>query len=125
MLVPNDAEALQKCVRLDVRATGGDAFAWSSSWAGVARKPSEHELRSVVHNLIALDRLSDAIDHLRNLQRHWPDKAQVVHMLGWCYEAKEDYPRAVQSFEEAVTLNPKRVESYALLIEILLNAATW
>ena len=121
--VPNDSDALQKYAQvLDLSvSSSADRVRLALLMDQVLRaKPNEHELRfRLIQNLILLDRIAEAADHLRKLERNWPDKAEVLHMLGWCQEAKEDYLQAAQSFQQAVALNPKRIETYALLIQVL------
>jgi tetratricopeptide (TPR) repeat protein len=121
--VPNDANTTQKYVQaLDVRAESvSERVKLILMMEQVLRaKPAEHELRfRLVHNLITLDRVSEAMEHLRKLQPVWKDKAEVLHMLGWCQDAKKEYLKAVRSFEEAIKLEPTKIESWALLGEVL------
>ncbi|MBI2804433.1 MAG: tetratricopeptide repeat protein [Planctomycetes bacterium] len=121
--VPNDVETVQKYARaLDQRARSGDERVQVVlKMEQVLRvKPGEHDLRfRLVHNLIALDRYPEALSQLRKLQGVWHDKAQVLHMIGWCQDAQKEYAQAVRSFEEAKRTNPKQLASYHLLAEVL------
>ncbi len=121
--VPDDPDAVQKYAQaLDARAsTDAERERLTLLMEKVLRvKPNEHAFRMrLVHNLIDLERIPEAIDNLRKLQANWADKAELLHMLGWCYEAKKDYAEAVLAFEEAIKLNPKRIETYSLLAEVL------
>ena len=121
--VPNDADTATKYAQaLDQSAASvGERVQLVLLMEQVLRvRPTQHELRfRLVHHLIALDRIGEAIANLKVLQNHWPDKAEVLHMLGWCHEAKREYLAAVQAFEAAIALDPKRLETYALLAEVL------
>ncbi|MBI1831499.1 MAG: tetratricopeptide repeat protein, partial [Planctomycetes bacterium] len=119
---PNDFDATQKYAELlDRRGDDGDRVHLILLLEQVLRgKPNEHGLRlRLVHNLIALDRFSEAIDHLKRLQASAADKGEVLHMIGWCQDAKKDYGAAAKSFAEAVRVNPKQLKSYALWVEVL------
>src|SRR5262249_39030682 len=84
------------------------------------QRPELHDLRfRLVHNLIAVGRIADAAQQISALAGHWGDPAELKHMLGWCQDAREQYPEAVQSFREAIHLDPTRLDSYALLAEVL------
>lgn len=119
---PGDVDTLQKYAEaLDVRASSvGQRVALVLKMEQVLRvKPNEHALRfRLVHNLIALDRVGEAIDNLRKLQDNWPDKAEILHMLGWCQDARKEYPQAVRAFAEAIRINPRQIRSYALMAEV-------
>jgi len=121
--VPNDADATQKYAELLDRRGGddGERIHLVLLMEQVLRaKPNEHALRlRLVHNLVALDRFSEAINHLKRLQMSSADKAEVLHMVGWCQEAKKDYGAAAKAFAEAVRANPKQIKSYELLVEVL------
>lgn len=119
---PNDADSLQKYVEvLERRADAGDRVRLVLQMEQVLRaKPGEHALRlRLVHNLIALDRIPEAAGNLKKLLNSSLDRAEVLHMLGWCQDATKDYPQAVRSFEEAIRLQPKQIKTYALLAEVL------
>jgi tetratricopeptide (TPR) repeat protein len=121
--VPNDPDTVQKYAEvLDGRAGNvGERVRLVVLMDQVLRvKPNENALRvRLVHNLIALGRHADALDHLQKLLARARDKAEVHHMIGWCLEAKKDYPQAAKAFAMAVKLDPTRIESYALLVEVL------
>ncbi len=121
--VPDDADTTEKYAQaLDMRVESiAERVRLILLMEQVLRaKPGEQEFRMrLVHNLILLDRIAEAIDHLHKLKHVWHDKAEVLHMLGWCQDAKKEYVQAVRSFEEAIKLQPKKIESYALLVEVL------
>lgn len=118
---PNDADTLQKYVAVLDRHVGGERVRLVLLMEQVLRaKPNEHALRMrLVHNLIALDRIAEALDHVVKLQAHWSDQAEYLHLLGWCQDANKDHAKAAESFAQAIRVNPKQIRSYALLAEIL------
>ena len=119
--VPGDVDTLQKYAEvLDVRADASERVELVLKMEQVLRaKPNQKALRMrLVHNLISLDRFNEAIDNLRKLQDSWADKAEISHMLGWCYDAIKNYPQAARSFEGAIRINPQQIRSYALLAEV-------
>ena len=120
--VPNDVDTVQKYAQVLDRhvESYSDQVRLILLLEQVLRvKPNEHELRlRLVHNLIALDRYGEAIDNLKKLEKHSGDKAEVLHMIGWCQDAKTDYAQAARSFEEAIKLKPTQIKSYALLAEV-------
>ena len=91
VFAPNDADTVQKyAVVLDRRVeSGGERVRLVLLMEQVLRvKPNEHALRfRLVHNLIALDRIAEALDNVKRLQTKWSDKAQIMHLLGWCQDA--------------------------------------
>ncbi len=119
---PGNVDTLQKYAEaLDVRATDvGERVELVLKMEQVLRaKPNQQALRMrLVHNLIFLDRVGEAIDNLRKLQDSWADKAEILHMLGWCYDAVKNYPQAARCFEDAIRINLKQIRSYALLAEV-------
>jgi tetratricopeptide (TPR) repeat protein len=126
-LAPEDVDSAQKYVEiLDRRPDDADPEDLVVRMENVLRfKSDQHELRfRLVHNLLLLDRTAEALANLKKLQTTWPDKAEVLHMIGWCQEALREYPQAVQSFEEAIRINPKQIRSYALLAEVLQDRLT-
>lgn len=123
VFVPDDADTVQKYAEaLDRGAdTVGERVRVVLLMEQVLRvKPREDALRlRLVTHLIVLDRLSEAIDNLRKLERTWPDRADILHKLGWCLEAKKEYTHAIRSFEEALRVNPKQLKTYPVLVEVL------
>lgn len=120
--VPNDVDTVQKYAEaMDLSAEGGERVKLILLMEQVLRsKPNEQALRfRLVHNLIALDRVTEATDNLRKLQTTWPDKAEILHMLGWSHEANKEYDQAVQALDGATKINPKLLKSYRLLAEVL------
>ena len=128
LLVPNDPDTVQKYAQiLDRRATSiADRLRLVSLMEQVLRaKSGEHALRfRLIENLITLDRMSEAMDHLRNLERKEVEKPRVLHMLGWCLDASQKHIEAARKFEEAIKAEPTQIESYALLAEVLQDRLT-
>jgi tetratricopeptide (TPR) repeat protein len=122
-LAPSDADATKKYADLlDRRASStSDRVRLVLLMEQVLRvQPNEHALRfRLVHNLVALDRIPEAISHLHKLTATGGDKAEVAHMIGWCHDASKDHAKAVSSFRDAIRWAPSRLQSYALLAEVL------
>mgnify|MGYP002784730987 CR=1 FL=1 len=120
--VPDDVDTVQKLAQLlDARGDEVGQVRVVLLMEQVLRlKPGEHALRvRLVHHLIALDRIPEAIDNLRKLDKAGHDRAEVLHMLGWCLEAKKEYTQAVKALEEAIKINPKQLKTHAILVEVL------
>ena len=119
-LAPEDVDTVQKYALVLDRRDDTDPVKLILCMEQVLRvKPNEQTLRlRLVHNLIALDRFAAALDNLRRLEKTTPDKADVLHMIGWCQEAMKDYRAAAKSFQEAIRINPKQTRSYVLLAEV-------
>ncbi len=120
--VPNDPDTVQKYAEVLDRLAqpGADRVQLVKLMEQVLRvKPQEHAFRfRLVHNLIAHDRITDAMEHLRRLEGHWQDRAELLHMIGWCQDAKKDYTQALRTYEEAIRLKPQQLKTYPLLMEI-------
>ncbi len=120
--VPGDVEAQQKYVELlDKRAVSyADQSRLVLRMEEVLRsKPDQHALRlRLVHNLIAIDRVDEAAGHIAKLMDTGLDRAELLHMLGWCQEARKDYLKAADSFQRAIKIDPKRIDSHLLLAEV-------
>ena len=120
--VPNDPDANQKYAEVLERGgvSGEERVRLVVLMDQVLRlKPNEDAFRMrLIHNLIALGRHAEAQDHLQKLLPRSQDKAELHHMIGWVQEAKKDYAQAAKSFAMAVQLDPKRIDSHALLAEV-------
>lgn len=120
--VPDDASAREKYIRLFDRvaspADRGQVAVLMQKL--LLERPDLHDVRfRFVHNLIFVGRIGDAAQQIGILTGHWDDPAELKHMLGWCQEAREQYAEAAESFRAAVRLDPKRLESAALLALVL------
>jgi tetratricopeptide (TPR) repeat protein len=120
--VPRDIEAREKYIRLlDRTAQPVDLPRVVLAMQELLLdQPELHEVRyRLVHNLIAIGRIADAAHELSVLSGHWRDQAEMQHMLGWCQEARGQYREAAASFRAAIKSDPTRLDSYALLAEVL------
>ncbi len=86
----------------------------------VRRDPTRHDLRErLVRLAINMRRFADAERHLEGLATALPARGDVEHQLGWCQEARGNYPAAAASFARAIKKAPMQLESYVLLAELL------
>jgi tetratricopeptide (TPR) repeat protein len=84
------------------------------------RDPNRNDVRfRLVHCLINLQRRSEAIEQAEKLLPAWDKKGELEHIIGWCCEAEKRYGEAAEWFRKAIVLDPKHIESYALLADIL------
>jgi len=117
--VPNDVDTVQKYANVLDRQGVTDTDQILRMEQVLRVKPNEQQFRlRLVHNLIALDRYAEALENLKRLEKTWSDKAELLHMIGWCQEAKKEYRAATASFEKAIRINPKQMRSYVLLAEV-------
>lgn len=87
----------------------------------LAEDPTRAPLRfRLIQNLIALNRVKEAIPHVEKLLPDWPDPAEMHHIHGWCLEAVKNYLAAAAAFERAVQRNPARISSWEIWAEVLL-----
>ncbi|MBI3407710.1 MAG: tetratricopeptide repeat protein [Planctomycetes bacterium] len=120
---PNDAVALEKYALALAEQAVSAADRVSAVFALddlLRRNPDNHQIRyKLIRELIELQRFREAIQNLQILLPHWPQPAELEHMLGWCQEALGDYAGAIASFTKAITHDPSRIQSYTLLAEVL------
>jgi predicted Zn-dependent protease len=119
---PDDLEAQKKFAELLDRHAppGGQRSRMIQLAERVLEQADDEELRlRLVHNLIAQQRLSDALHHMKLMVERQPQRAELQHMLGWCYDADGNVTEAVAALREALRLEPRRVGSAVLLSELL------
>jgi tetratricopeptide (TPR) repeat protein len=119
---PDDRDAREKYVRLfDRRASPAERGRLVTLMQQLLLdRPDLHDLRfRLVHNLIAIGRLGEAIQQLDALAGHWPDPAELSHMIAWCQEARGHYRESAECYRAAIKLDSKRIDSYNLLAEVL------
>lgn len=86
----------------------------------VQRDPSRTDIHAkLISAVIQRRRLREAVTQLQALLPRADNKAELEHILGWCQEALEDYAKAAASFRRAIALDPRRLESYVLLAQVL------
>jgi tetratricopeptide (TPR) repeat protein len=122
---PDDTAALaQLGLTLDQQAASADDWLRSVRiFEEVLRhEPDRNQLRHcLVLDLIRLHRFPEAINNIQTLMPQWNDQADLEHVLGWCLEANGEYGKSAAAFSRAIKLNPKRLESYVILADVLQN----
>ncbi len=88
----------------------------------ITRDPERHDLRRLVVRLAMAPprpRLKVAKEHLEILHKKYPDDGEVAHLLGACWEAERDNPRAPEIaasyYTLAVQKSPDHLDSYVRL----------
>ena len=76
----------------------------------------------VAANRRCLNRIGDALQTLQNLEQHHPRYSLLHQERGYCHLALRDWPRAIEAFARAVSLNSALVASWTML-ERLYRAA--
>ena len=79
--------------------------------------------RRVIDLDIARGRYSDAREHLLFLLARFSSDGKLREQLGICQEASGDYTGAVESFQQAIAVDPARCESYVHLADVLRRLA--
>ena len=84
------------------------------------RDPERKDVRfRLIHCLINLQRIGEAMEQAQKLLPGWDKKGELEHILGWCCEAEKRYDQAEAWFRKAIARDPLRIDSYALLADIL------
>lgn len=88
----------------------------------IRRAPKDANLREETARLaLELDRYAEAAAHFATLVQASPKNAQLWQDLGWCQESDEKFEQAEASYRKSIALNPKLLESYAKLANLLLQ----
>jgi tetratricopeptide (TPR) repeat protein len=88
----------------------------------VARDPDRHDLRRpLVRLAIELRQFDLARSHLRILEDHVPQSAEVAFLRGRCYEEQTQNAPAEACYRRAVALAPRRIEYLVHLAALLGN----
>ncbi len=66
-------------------------------------------------NLRCLNRVADALEHLRRLEQHHPRCSRLYQERGHCYLALRDAPRAIEAFRRGVEMNQALPDSWQML----------
>lgn len=87
--------------------------------AAAALRGEYPENRDVLY-LLALGlrhahRPADALDVLRELERHHPGTSRLYQERGHCYVVQKDARRAIEAYERAVQINPALPDTWSLL----------
>jgi tetratricopeptide (TPR) repeat protein len=60
-------------------------------------------------------RIAEALDTLKDMERHHPDASLLHQERGHCYVALKDAPRAIEAYERAVRINPALLATWSML----------
>ncbi len=89
---------------------------------GVEKFPNEpYYLLSLINQYIYSNQNDEAIGYLEEAIGRKPNDAQLHDVLGRIYENKKDIPKAVESFEKALSIDPAYAESLGNLGRIYFN----
>ena len=69
----------------------------------------------IAANQRSLNRVTDALATLQNLEQRHPRFSLLYQERGYCYTTMRDAPRAIEAFSRAVNLNPALATSWTLL----------
>jgi tetratricopeptide (TPR) repeat protein len=120
---PGDTDALVRyALTLDRLADNpGDHYqAWLLLEQAVRREPGRKDLREHAARLaLALYRYEEAAGHLEALLQQTPGQAEVEYTLGWCREASGDYASAATAYGQSLRHDPKRLDGYQRLADLL------
>jgi tetratricopeptide (TPR) repeat protein len=82
----------------------------------LARHPEDRDLLYLAAmNLRCLNRVADALEHLRRLEQHHPRCSRLYQERGHCYLALRDAPRAIEAFRRGVEMNQALPDSWQML----------
>jgi tetratricopeptide (TPR) repeat protein len=66
-----------------------------------------------------LNRIAEAIPHLRRVVEIKPTCAQAFHLLGVAYQSRRQWDQALAAYRRAVKLRPDNIEARRQMVEIL------
>ena len=85
----------------------------------LARHPEDRDLLYLAAmNLRYLNRVPDALELLRRLERHHPRYSRLHQERGHCYIALRDVPRAIEAFRRGVSINQALPDSWHMLHDL-------
>lgn len=122
-MVPNDFDVQEELANhLDDLATAPRDHArvaalYETLLLKSANRPDARQ--RLIADLILIGRYDAAVRHLEILRPTAKDPADIEHKRGWCLDAEGKADAAAQAFRKAVELDPKRVNSWLLLAEVL------
>jgi tetratricopeptide (TPR) repeat protein len=81
-----------------------------------AAEPGNRDaLYLIAANQRCLNRISEALETLRQIEQQNPEFSLLYQERGYCYVTLRDAPRAIEAFSHAVNLNPTLVTSWIML----------
>src|SRR5882762_4195123 len=122
MTVMSQPVAAPASVELEVERIRGllkeRRFQQAVSAAAALRTPYP-ENRDVLY-LLALGQrqsrqIKDALDTLKDMERHHPGASLLYQERGHCHVALKDAPRAIEAYERAVQINPALPATWSML----------
>jgi tetratricopeptide (TPR) repeat protein len=99
---------------LSKRGRHSEALAAAEALA-VAAPQNRNALYLIATNQRCLNRMSEALATLRQLEQHHPRFSLLYQERGYCYMTLRDAPRAIEAFLQAVNLNPALATSWTML----------
>ena len=82
----------------------------------LARYPEDRDLLTLAAmNLRQLNRVPDALELLKRLERHHPRYSRLHQERGYCYVALKDAPKAVEALQRSVDINQALLDSWHML----------
>ena len=120
---PDAADVLEKLGFLlaDISPDPRSAAAAAPKFEELLRKdPDRPEARRRLAEIeMSMGRHLDAEDHIRYLLKTSPKDASLMTLLGRCQAALGHFDESVESFKEAIKLEPDQLEAYAQMAPIL------
>jgi tetratricopeptide (TPR) repeat protein len=102
---------------LSRRGRHGEALSEAEMLAAEA-PGSRDVLYLIAANLRCLNRIAEALSTLRRLEQQHPRFSLLHQERGYCYATLREAPRAIDSFQQAVNLNPALADSWRMLERI-------
>ena len=84
-------------------------------------EPQDNYLVGLALSEVKANRIDSAIEHYKTLAAHHPEKPNFQYNLACCYDAAEDYPKAIIILAQLVLLNPKSVSMARKLASIYMK----
>jgi type IV pilus biogenesis/stability protein PilW len=86
--------------------------------------------KAILHTRLGLQYLqqgdsTSALRELMTAQKYNPEDAGVHYALGWAYSAKSLFPQALESYREALRLDPKYTDARNAIGAIHLETGQW
>jgi tetratricopeptide (TPR) repeat protein len=112
-----EAELAQEISRLqELTREGRHVAALSGIEPLLARHPEDRDLLYLAAmNLRHMNRVPEALELLRRLERHHPRFSRVHQERGHCHVALKDVQRAIEAFQRGVGMNEALLDSWHML----------